>query len=157
MTQVDEAIIATAFSVGFVTFLLGFLLGLFIASQLERRSQKRATIVKDASDRAEAMAAAKHEAERKPSWMSSLQPQKGTAGWTIAAALNGVGCLGRSSADEPVFVLCARDRAASMAVRDWAALAEKIGAKPAKVVDARALADRMEQWRDHHGGGKIPD
>jgi hypothetical protein len=157
MSQVaiDQTIIATAFSVGLVALLLG----LFIGSQLERRSQKQRRIQKDEADRAQALAAASQDAaaRRQPPWMTGLQPQKGTAGWTIVASLNGVGCLGRSMADEPVFVLCARDRAASMAVRDWAALAEKIGAKPSKISGARALADRMEQWREQHGGGKIPD
>ncbi len=106
-----------------------------------------------------AMVAERREAERrrKPEWLKGTQPQPGTAGFTIAAALNGVGSLGRSRADEPVFVLCARDKAASMAVRDWAMLAEKLGAKPAKVADARHFADRMEEWRAATGGGKVPD
>jgi hypothetical protein len=93
----------------------------------------------------------------KPEWLKSTQPQPGTAGFTIAGALNGVGCLGRSRADEPVFVLCARDKAASMTVRDWADMAEKLGAKPEKVKDARYMADRMEAWREAAGGGKVPD
>lgn len=39
---------------------------------------------------------------------------------TIDAAAMGEGCLGRSQADEPVFVLVARDQIAASVVRDWA-------------------------------------
>lgn len=85
------------------------------------------------------------------------RPEPGTAGWTIIAAMSGAGCLGRSKSDEPVFVLCARDKTAAMLVRDWAALLERLGGPAAKVADARALADRMERWREAHGGGKLPD
>lgn len=93
-----------------------------------------------------------------PQWRSlSGQPLPGTAAFTILSAMSGNGCLGRSQADEPVFVLCARDRAASMAVRDWADLAEKLGASKVKVLGAKDLADRMAQWRERHGGGKVPD
>ena len=93
----------------------------------------------------------------RPAWISKLAPSEGSAGFTIAAALSGVGCLGRSRSDEPVFVLCARDKAASKAVRCWADEAEKLGANARKTSDARALADRMEVWREAHGGGKVPD
>jgi hypothetical protein len=125
---------------------------LFYARALwKRRSRLRA-------EESQASIAERREAQRrKPELIKSTQPQPGTAGFTIAAALNGVGCLGRSRADEPVFVLCARDKAASMAVRDWAELAEHLGAGKEKVADARDMADRMEQWREAHGGGKVPD
>lgn len=126
-----------------------FKLGEFVA-------ERRQAFAEAAARRMAEAATAQRKAE-KPEWMRSTQAQPGTAGFTIAAALNGVGCLGRSKADEPVFVLCARDKAASMAVRDWADLAEKLGAGQGKTADARALADRMEQWRLRHGGGKIPD
>ena len=85
------------------------------------------------------------------------KPVPGSAGFTILSAMSGSGCLGRSSADEPVFVLCARDKVASMVVRDWADMAAKIGASEEKVAEARQLADRMERWRASHGGGKVPD
>jgi hypothetical protein len=93
----------------------------------------------------------------KPEWLKSTQPQPGTAGFVIAAALNGIGCLGRSAADEPVFVLVARDKASSMVVRDWADMAEKLGAGRDKTWGAREQADRMQEWRERHGGGKVPD
>ncbi len=96
-------------------------------------------------------------AARKADWLRASHPQPGTAGFTILAALNGIGCLGRSASVEPVFVLVGRDRAAAYAVRLWAAEAEKLGSRPEKVWEARVLADRMDQWRAAHGGGKIPD
>lgn len=137
----------------FVAFLLAvqiaFALGLYLGTIWQERYRRRA----DAKARDEELA----RRLKKPEWIKSTQPQPGTAGFTIAAALNGVGPLGRSWADEPVFVLCARDRAASMTVRDWAALAEKLGASPSKVADARDMADRMEQWREASGCGKVPD
>lgn len=86
-----------------------------------------------------------------------MSPAPGTAGWNIVAAMNGAGCLGRSASDEPVFVLCARDRVAADVVRHWADLAWRSGSKAAKVGEARELADRMERWRLARGGGKIPD
>lgn len=130
---------------GLLCMAAGAALGSWLAN---REHERRSTV---------ASAKRGPEPKRKPEWMRSTQAQPGTAGFTIAAALNGVGCLGRCQADEPVFVLCARDRAASMAVRDWAALASKLGANPAKVSEADAIADRMEAWRLKHGGGKIPD
>ena len=133
---------------GLVMFIAGLLLGGFWVF-LDRRSKDlRAKEVEEAKAKA---------ATARPAWISNLQPRSGTAGFTIAAALSGAGCLGRSAADEPVFVLCARDRVASMVVRDWVEMARRIGAKPEKLKDAAALADRMEEWRERHGGGKIPD
>jgi hypothetical protein len=135
----------------FVVALLAFAGGLAFGTLLERRqAASRAA-------KAALLLRMKPAPPAKPEWIKSTQPQPGTAGFTIAGALNGVGCLGRSQADEPVFVLCARDRASSMIVRDWASLAEKLGAKHEKVADARAVADRMETWRERHGGGKVPD
>lgn len=126
--------------------LLTFLLGVFLREIVERLKKRKNEQHRE-----------KPTERRREVMRFDSRPGQGTAGWTIAAALNGVGCLGRSAYLEPVFVLCARDRAASMTVRDWADLAEKLGAKPAKVREARELADRMEEWRTSHGGGKIPD
>lgn len=140
-----------ALSLAFAACLAGaYKLGEFVA---ERRHAFREA--EEAKQRKRILEA--NSRRQKPEWLRSSQAQPGTAGFTIAAALNGVGCLGRSQADEPVFVLCARDKAASMTVRDWASLAEKLGAKPEKTVEARAMADRMEEWRERHGGGKVPD
>lgn len=75
----------------------------------------------------------------------------------VEAFMAGEGCLGKSQGDEPVFVLVARDRVASIVVRTWATLAGWLGAPKAKTDEAMALADRMDAWRDAHGGGKVPD
>jgi hypothetical protein len=87
----------------------------------------------------------------------SGQPKPGTAAFTILSALNGRGCLGRSKPEEPVFVLCARDKAASMVVRQWADFAHRLGASAEKVKGAYQVAADMSAWREAHGGGKIPD
>ncbi len=65
----------------------------------------------------------------------------------VAALARGEGCLGKSQDDEPVFVLCARDPLASAVVRYWSDLANSNGVRPGKVLEARALADAMDQWR----------
>jgi hypothetical protein len=103
-------------------------------------------------------APAKAMAEGKRQWWRSLKgmPVPGTAAFTILSALNGGGCLGRSKPEEPVFVLVARDKAASKVVRYWAALVGPMGGNPEKVADARHIADLMDQWRAAHGG-KVPD
>ena len=75
----------------------------------------------------------------------------------LAAAARGEGCLGRSQDDEPVFIICARDRVSSKTVHYWAIEAESIGAPPVKVERAIEDAQQMERWRETHGGGKIPD
>jgi hypothetical protein len=136
--------------------LLAFIGGMAFGGLLERRQGAERAAKAEALRRASVLQA-QREQRAKPAWLKNGQAQPGTAGFTIAAALNGVGCLGRCQADEPVFVLCARDRAASMVVRDWASMAEKLGTGFEKIADARELADSMERWREQHGGGKVPD
>lgn len=83
----------------------------------------------------------------------------------LTAAAEGRGCLGRSQDDEPVFVLVARDQTSSGTVRDWArrflelrmSLGTFDAAAKAKYDEALAAAERMADWRDAHGGGKVPD
>lgn len=75
----------------------------------------------------------------------------------LAAAARGDGCLGRSQPDEPVFILCARDCVAAETVRVWAMKAERLGVNAGKLAEARAHANRMDIWREVHGGGKVPD
>lgn len=62
--------------------------------------------------------------------------------------------------DEPVFVLVARDMLASAHVRHWAVELESRAQaegtlteqRRAKIVDAFAVADAMDEWRyAHHG------
>lgn len=77
---------------------------------------------------------------------------------TIEAALQGDGCLGRSADDEPVFVLCARDRFAPGLVRKWADRVEAVANEHGegtertrqKIASARELADEMEAWQAAH-------
>jgi len=80
-----------------------------------------------------------------------------TAGAVKAEAFEGLGCLGKSDDDEPVFTLVARDQCAAEAVRDWAERAYKAGAPQKKVEEALLIANAMETWRLTHGGGKVPD
>ncbi len=75
----------------------------------------------------------------------------------VAALAKGEGCLGRSQGDEPVFILCARDRYAANTVRTWAEKVAFMHGHTAKTDEAFALADKMDAWREAHGGGKIPD
>jgi hypothetical protein len=74
-------------------------------------------------------------------------------------------CLNRSADDEPLFVICGRDQLSSDAVRDWAIrfrdMRMDLGTWDAtaqeKYKDAVECARRMANWRESHGGGKIPD
>jgi hypothetical protein len=54
---------------------------------------------------------------------------------------------------EPIFVLRAQDSLAAAVVRFWADEAEKAGSTPAKIAEAREVAEAMEQWPTR----KIPD
>lgn len=98
----------------------------------------------------------------------AIPPEGGdpmTKGETLEAAATGDGCLGRSRADEPVFVLTARDAHAPAAVRAWADAYEMGKFREAaldahakeKVQSARNLAHQMETWRAQlHGELPIP-
>lgn len=66
------------------------------------------------------------------------------------------GCLGKSADEEPVFILCARDLSAPVAIRAWAADARKRAVPAAKFSSALAVADQMEAWVRKHGS-KRPD
>jgi len=79
----------------------------------------------------------------------------------LALAADGKGCLGRSADDEPVFILCARDKHAASLVREWAdrvereatATAELTLQRKQKIAEARQLARRMDAWQTK----KLPD
>ncbi len=72
----------------------------------------------------------------------------------------------KAEADEPLFVLLARDRHAPMLIGAWADLREAGGEDPAVVAEARACRDAMIAWRearglagdgfDRHGSGPEP-
>lgn len=55
-------------------------------------------------------------------------------------------CLNKAAADEPIFVLRAKDALAAMAVRHWATMAEGTHESD-KLEEARQLADKMDEWR----------
>lgn len=60
-------------------------------------------------------------------------------------------CYANAHPDEPMFVLLGRDRHAARLVRQWAAVREAEGEDPAKVAEARACADAMEDWAIANG------
>ena len=60
-------------------------------------------------------------------------------------------CLNKAGADEPLFVLRAKDVLAPMAIRHWATMATGVH-EPEKLAEAEALAKRMEDWH----GQKFP-
>jgi len=70
----------------------------------------------------------------------------------------GEGCLGRTADDEPIFILCARDRTSSKTVRQWVQNAKDAGCtNEAKLEEALKWAHEAGEWRETHGGGKVPD
>jgi len=70
----------------------------------------------------------------------------GTAKDERAKAAAGQGCLGKAADDEPVFILRAQDRLASMLVEEWALRAQGFGCPKEKVDEARRLAHAMRMW-----------
>ena len=64
--------------------------------------------------------------------------------------------LAKIAADEPLFVLRARDTLAPGVVREWALRAEKFGVHAAKSVEAWACAEAMEAWQKTNGC-RVPD
>lgn len=69
---------------------------------------------------------------------------------------NPTSCLNKAKADEPLFVLRAKDPYAPMAVRHWAAMAYGHH-EPEKVKEALALADEMEAWRKRNVALPVAD
>jgi len=55
-------------------------------------------------------------------------------------------CYENAKPDEPMFVLLGRDANAGLLVRLWADIREQRGEDPAKVAEARAVADQMDAW-----------
>lgn len=64
--------------------------------------------------------------------------------------------LSRTAGDEPIFILCGRDRLAPEAIDAWAREAERHGVNAEKVQEARDLAVQMRVWQTSHQT-KIPD
>jgi hypothetical protein len=65
-------------------------------------------------------------------------------------------CFVKAAADEPIFVLRAKDRVAPGAIRDWAHRATGTGAPDVKVREATDHAVLMERWQRDRGC-KTPD
>ncbi len=58
-------------------------------------------------------------------------------------------CLNKAAADEPIFVIRAKDIVGAETVRHWAAIAA-LRHEPEKIAEARTLADQMDVWRQAH-------
>lgn len=56
-------------------------------------------------------------------------------------------CYTNAEADEPMFILLARDKHAPQLVRGWAHLRKLAGEESAKIAEAEACADAMQAWR----------
>lgn len=80
----------------------------------------------------------------------------GTKAQELELLAKGEGCLGKAKIDEPVFILRAQDRTAPGLVREWAARVQSHSGTTPKVIEAFALARRMEDWQETNGS-KIPD
>lgn len=59
-------------------------------------------------------------------------------------------CLNRSAADEPVFVLCARDQSAPGIVQRWMTQAARDGVNADKLAGAERLRLEMLEWQAAH-------
>lgn len=59
-------------------------------------------------------------------------------------------------ADEPVFLLRARDTLAPMVVNTWARELHAAGGNPRTVARVQAFADKMAEWQ-RENGAKLPD
>jgi hypothetical protein len=59
-------------------------------------------------------------------------------------------CYAKAEPDEPIFVLLARDRHATILTSLWAALREVDGEDPKVVGEARSCAIAMREWRRKH-------
>jgi len=55
-------------------------------------------------------------------------------------------CLNKADANEPIFVIRAKDVLAPMLIRHWATMADGIHEQE-KVMEARSLADAIDDWR----------
>jgi hypothetical protein len=56
-------------------------------------------------------------------------------------------CYAKAEPDEPLFVLLARDPLAPVLVRAWADMKDLSGEYSYRLLEARSVATKMEQWR----------
>lgn len=66
------------------------------------------------------------------------------------------GVLSRVAADEPLFVLRAKDALAVRAIEKWMEFAEEEAVSADKIAEADNLCGMMEEWQ-RRNGTKIPD
>lgn len=66
------------------------------------------------------------------------------------------GCLQNSAGDEPLFLLCGRDRIAPGLVKEWAKKATALGVKKAKTNEALECFRKMVAWQIMNKS-KLPD
>jgi hypothetical protein len=67
-------------------------------------------------------------------------------------------CLAKAANDEPIFTLRANDRTSSKTVRQWVQNAKDAGCTNIpKLEEALEWALAAQDWREAHGGGKVPD
>jgi hypothetical protein len=59
---------------------------------------------------------------------------------------NPTSCLNKAAADEPLFILRAKDPLAAQAVRHWATMSDG-NHEPEKIAQALKAADEMDAWR----------
>ena len=67
---------------------------------------------------------------------------------------NPTSCLNRSAADEPLFVLCARDITAPQMIEEWMrhrVASGKNGIDDEQIKEAHAIAREMRAWRASKG------
>lgn len=64
-------------------------------------------------------------------------------------------CYAKAAADEPMFILLARDRHAELLVRVWALLRERDGEAPESVAEARRCATAMARWALEHDRPRV--
>ena len=81
-------------------------------------------------------------------WSTDRRSTTMTKSKTMMEAAAGEGCLGRSQADEPVFVICARDPQGGHVVRLWAKGAIDHRVDPDKIADALRIASSMDEWHE---------
>lgn len=70
----------------------------------------------------------------------------GTKADLVRDLTDGTGCIGKTAADEPIFVLCARDPLAGMMVRHWVTGAITHRVSPRKIADALDIGTAMDDW-----------
>lgn len=74
----------------------------------------------------------------------------------IDALAEGQGVLGKAHDNEPVFILRARDPSARTVVQYWISRAKMLGTDPAKLAEAKAIEDAIEEWNARYGS-RVPD